>query len=84
MSMPLRRKIVQVGSSKAVILPKKWIQELEIKNNCKLKKVNMYVNKKIIINPIIETKTTDVLEKNRSKKTSLPKNNDSLRREDAK
>ncbi|GAG92705.1 unnamed protein product [marine sediment metagenome] len=51
--MPLKRKICRIGDSKAIFLPKSWIDLLEEKYG-KIKAVSMEVNGKLTIRPIIE------------------------------
>ncbi|MGA3289753.1 MAG: hypothetical protein ABSD42_05895 [Candidatus Bathyarchaeia archaeon] len=50
--MPIIRKIIQVGGSKAVSLPKSWLDFLENEYG-KIEAVKMEVNGKIIIEPIL-------------------------------
>jgi len=51
--MPIIRKIIQVGTSKAVILPKSWLDLLEKKHG-KVEAVTMEVDGQLIIKPILK------------------------------
>jgi len=51
--MPMIRKIIQVGTSKGVILPKSWLDFLEKKHG-KIDAVSMEVNGQLIIKPILD------------------------------
>ena len=53
MKMPIIRKIIQVGSSKAVSIPISWLKFYEEQNGCEIKKVAMEVNDVLTIRPIL-------------------------------
>lgn len=53
--MPLIRRLVSCGkTSKAVILPKSWLQYHEKRNGKKISKIGMEINGKIVIWPILK------------------------------
>ena len=56
--MPIIRKIIQIGSSKAVSLPKSWLEYHEIKTGCKIAKVAVQVNDVLRITPILSKQET--------------------------
>jgi antitoxin component of MazEF toxin-antitoxin module len=56
--MPIIRKIIQVGGSKAVSLPKSWLTYCERQSGQCIKEVSVEVNGKLIISPIIATTNT--------------------------
>lgn len=59
--MPIIRKIIQVGSSKAVSLPKSWLELIERESGKKIKEVAVEVNGVLTIKPILP-KTNRIME----------------------
>jgi hypothetical protein len=53
MKLPIIRKIIQVGQSKAVSLPKSWLRFYEQQNECKITEVLVEVNGVLKISPVI-------------------------------
>ena len=51
--MPIRRKICRIGGSKAVFLPKTWIDLLEEEHG-QIRTVSIEVSDKLIIKPILK------------------------------
>lgn len=51
--MPIIRKIIRVGSSKAVSIPISWLKFYEEETGCEIKKVAMEVNDVLTIRPIL-------------------------------
>ena len=51
--MPLIRKVIQVGTSKAVSLPKSWLDLIERETGKSVKEVAVEVNGFLTIQPII-------------------------------
>jgi antitoxin component of MazEF toxin-antitoxin module len=54
--MQIIRKLIQVGASKAVSLPKSWIESAERNAGGKITALALEVNDTIILQPIFETK----------------------------
>jgi antitoxin component of MazEF toxin-antitoxin module len=54
--MPIIRKILKVGNSKAVSLPKSWLEFYERDNGLEIKEVAIEVDKVLIITPILPKK----------------------------
>jgi antitoxin component of MazEF toxin-antitoxin module len=54
--MPLVRKLVEIGNSKAVFLPKSWVEYYEEKFGQKIAEVAIEVNKILKIAPIFREK----------------------------
>jgi hypothetical protein len=50
--MPLIQKLIQVGDSRAVTLPKTWLNYYERKTGRRIKEVTLEVNGKITIQPL--------------------------------
>jgi antitoxin component of MazEF toxin-antitoxin module len=55
--MPLIQKLIQVGDSRAVTLPKTWLNYYERKTGKRIKEVTLEVNGKIIIQPLLSELT---------------------------
>ena len=55
--MPLIKKVIQVGNSKAVSLPKSWLELIERETGKSIKEVTMEVNGILTIRPIIPKKS---------------------------
>ncbi len=51
--MPLKRKLVSIGNSKAVVIPHDYLEYYRKKGKT-IKEVGLEINKKIIILPIFE------------------------------
>jgi antitoxin component of MazEF toxin-antitoxin module len=51
--MPLIQKIIQIGDSKAVTIPKSWLTFHERQNKYPIKEVTIEVNSVLIIRPIM-------------------------------
>lgn len=51
--MPIIRKIIQVGTSKAVSLPKSWLELIERETGKSVKEVAVEVNGVLTIKPIL-------------------------------
>lgn len=56
--MPLRRKLVSIGNSKAVVIPHDYLEYYR-KQGKTIKEVGLEINKKIIILPIFEEIETE-------------------------
>jgi len=54
--MPIIRKVIQVGGSKAVSIPKSWLEFWEKKHGVKITEVTIEVNGSLTIEPIIPEK----------------------------
>lgn len=54
--MPIIRKLIQVGASRAVSLPKSWLESAEKATGRKILAVALEVNGSITLQPIFETK----------------------------
>jgi len=53
--MPIVRKIIEIGkTSKAVILPKSWLEYYEKKTGQKIEEVAIEVDRVLTIQPLIE------------------------------
>lgn len=48
----LIRKVIQVGTSKAVSLPKSWLELIERETGKPLKEVTLEVNENLIVRPL--------------------------------
>jgi len=55
--MPLIRKVVEIGHSKAVFIPKTWLEYYEQESGQRIEKVAIEVNQTLKITPIIKQKT---------------------------
>lgn len=62
--MPLRRKVIQVGNSRAVSLPKSWLDFYEKKQGVTIKVVAIEVNHALKIEPIFPEKESQKAEEN--------------------
>jgi antitoxin component of MazEF toxin-antitoxin module len=54
--MPIIRKVVEIGNSKAVFIPKSWFEYYEKETGQKIIKVAIEVNRVLKIEPLIEKK----------------------------
>ena len=52
--MPLIQKVIQVGDSRAVTIPKSWLTYYERQSGQCIKEVSLEVNGTLVIRPIIE------------------------------
>jgi antitoxin component of MazEF toxin-antitoxin module len=52
--MPLIQKVIQVGDSRAVTIPKSWLEFYERKNGQSIKEVSIEVDGKLVIRPILK------------------------------
>jgi len=57
--MPLIRKLVQVGGSRGITLPKSWLEYIQKKHGVELKEVAIEVDQVLIIEPIITNKQVE-------------------------
>jgi antitoxin component of MazEF toxin-antitoxin module len=55
--MPIVRKIIDVGTSKAVTLPKGWLEYLQKQTGVEITQVAIEVNRVLKIEPILPQKT---------------------------
>ncbi len=55
--MPIIRKMVQVGASKGVTLPKSWIEDAENTHGQKIEAIAMEINGLITLSPVFDPKT---------------------------
>jgi antitoxin component of MazEF toxin-antitoxin module len=60
--MPLIQKIIQVGDSRAVTIPKSWLIFYERQYGQNIKEVSVEVNGKLTIRPIFLSKKTEITE----------------------
>jgi antitoxin component of MazEF toxin-antitoxin module len=51
--MPLIRKVAKIGNSKAIFLPKTWLDYHEESNGQPIKKVTIVVNEELRIKPFL-------------------------------
>ena len=56
MKMPIIRKIIGVGSSKAVTIPKSWLELIERETGFEILEVAVEVDKVLTISPIFPKK----------------------------
>jgi antitoxin component of MazEF toxin-antitoxin module len=66
--MPLIQKIIQIGDSKAVTIPKSWLVFYERQSGQSIKEVSIEVNGALIIRPI--TTTLNPYQENSTKNSS--------------
>jgi antitoxin component of MazEF toxin-antitoxin module len=59
--LPIIRKIIQVGTSRAVSIPKSWLTYYERKSGCSIKEVTVEVNGRLIIRPIFINKKPETV-----------------------
>ena len=53
--MPLVRKLIDLKTSKAITLPKSWLDNLESKTGKKIIAIALEVNGKISLSPVFKT-----------------------------
>jgi antitoxin component of MazEF toxin-antitoxin module len=56
--MPLIRKVAKIGNSKAVFLPKTWLEYHEEESGQQIKKVIIEVNDELRIKPVFNRRQT--------------------------
>jgi len=54
--MPIIRKVIEVGNSKAVCIPKSWFEYYEEKTGQRISKVTIEVNRVLKIKPLLQKK----------------------------
>jgi antitoxin component of MazEF toxin-antitoxin module len=54
--MPIVRKIIDVGTSKAITLPKSWLEYLQKQTGTEITEVAIEVNRVLKIEPILPQK----------------------------
>lgn len=54
--MPIIRKIIQIGNSRAITLPKSWLEFSETEIGEEIKAVAIEVDKVLTISPILKQK----------------------------
>ncbi len=54
--MPIIRKVIEVGNSKAVCIPKSWLEYYEKETGQKVSEVSMEVNHELKIQPYLPRK----------------------------
>lgn len=54
MQMPLIQKVIQVGDSRAVTIPKSWLVYYERQSGQRIREVVVEVNGKLTIRPILK------------------------------
>jgi len=57
MKMPIVRKLLQVGDSKGITLPKSWIEFFEKETGQRIREVAIEVDRVLIISPIMSKKS---------------------------
>jgi len=61
--MPIIRKIIQVGTSKAVSLPKSWLDWLERETGEVIREVAVEVDRVLTIEPVLPKEKTSQIKK---------------------
>ena len=56
MKMPIIRKVIRVGGSKAVSIPKSWLEFLEKEHGVEIREVAVEVDRVLTIEPIVPEK----------------------------
>lgn len=51
--MPIIRKVIQVGSSRAVTIPKSWLEYLRKETGAEITEVAIEVNRVLKVSPIL-------------------------------
>lgn len=62
--MPIIRRVIAFGDSKAVTLPKSWIEEIERRTGQKIRELALEVNGSILVSPIFEKQEVKENEQN--------------------
>lgn len=52
--MPIKRKLLDLGSSYGVTIPKSWVKDAEEKEGRKMVALTMEINGEIVIKPFFE------------------------------
>lgn len=60
--MPIIRKILNVGDSRAITIPKTWLEYLEKQHGIKIKEVAVEVDRVLTIQPILPKKEVQASE----------------------
>lgn len=55
--MPIIRKVMQVGTSKAITLPKGWLDYFEKETGFKISEVAIDIDRVLRVSPVFEKKT---------------------------
>ncbi len=58
--MPIIRKLLEVGNSRSITLPKSWLENAEQEEGKKIIAVTMEVNGQITIAPVFEKKNEPI------------------------
>lgn len=58
MNLPIIRKVIQVGKSKAVTLPSSWLEFYEKETGERIDKVTIEVNRVLKVAPLLKKKET--------------------------
>jgi len=64
MKMPIIRKVVKVGDSRGMTIPKSWLEFLEKENDQEILEVAIEVDKVLTVSPILTKKNKRGLPKN--------------------
>ena len=56
MKMPIIRKVFEIGSSRAITIPKSWFEYFEKESGAEIYEVAIEVNRVLIITPIFKEK----------------------------
>jgi len=62
--MHILKRLFQVGSSKAVIIPSEWLEWLKRKHGVEIREVLLEINREIRVIPVIPKRTAEREEKN--------------------
>ena len=68
--MPLIQKVIQIGDSRAVTIPKSWLTYYERQCGQSIKEVSVEVNGKLTIRPIFISKKTELSQQKQGLKLS--------------
>ncbi len=52
--MPIIRKIIRIGHSYAITIPKSWIRSYEKEKGCKIRELALEINGVLRVSPVIE------------------------------
>ena len=58
--MPIKRRLITIGDSRGITIPKSWLELIEENTGTKLEEVAMEVNSVLTIFPVIEGKPVKV------------------------
>lgn len=70
--MPIIRKIILLGNSKVVCIPRSWLRFYESESGQKIERVSIEVNRKLVIEPYISSDTTDFTAKEEGGQSAKP------------